>query len=673
MAKEKKKQERKKDNVVTGVDYLISEYKPPLLMDCHMHIQSNNCAPLPFLWEQIQDTTIVARECFHLSRGVIKSLGNIAGFASEFVLPVVIPGKLPVMAVEKVFGWLFKKNADEYSVTEEDRRHKLRKTLDISSENTYNIGTSFLQQRRKAVYDHLKSNAKIYSKVEHLSFPCVVMTMDMEYAHIDGYFGLKIYNPIMESAHVKTYLGGRVKSYDPGIDEKTQKKEVRYYWIPLHGRFIKDNRAEGEIYLKDNKNPLNFEANESMTLSEFQKKEDDMDNFGIPGIYYNQNQQPQKISIKAAPCLTSQKETERYEQWKHQLFRTELAVLQQPLKLLPMFHYDPRRWQVYGQNGNVEPFKYVDYGKDEAIYLGFKMYTAQGYRPWDVRRLPIMMNFYAECVTRRIPITNHCTPEGAPTLDRKQYMKFQHPMDNHGDILAKQDKSREIIGLKPGVYSNTEEYFFKEFVSPNAWRKVLSAKVGETRLNKLRICLAHFGGGTDTGLQWCNQLVQLMKEFPHVYADISSSMSNDKFKDHFKSIVCRDPDFKKTIRHRILFGTDWYLTLLSDKDYLTYVMETKKFLDDIHWSLWTRFTMLNPHEFFLLNERIDKIAKSMINMRKKIVEEGTADEELGKVLIELKEKDISAIKQEATAIKASYTPLKNIEESQKKKKSGGKK
>ncbi len=156
----------------------------------------------------------------------------------------------------------------------------------------------------------------------------------------------------------------------------------------------------------------------------------------------------------------------------------------------------------------------------------------------------------------------------------------------------------------------------------------------------------------------------MIKDFDNVYADLSSSLTSDTFKNYFKSVVCGDAAFKTRIRHRILFGSDWYLTLLDGKDYMTYVTEAKTFLDEIHCSLWTRFTMLNPYEFFLLHKRIDRIAQSMINKRQKMAAEGIVDEELGKGLTSLKEKDIEDIRKEAGHIRVAYQPLKDIENSQ---------
>lgn len=190
--------------------------------------------------------------------------------------------------------------------------------------------------------------------------------MDMEYAHLDGYFGLEVYNVIY-------------KDGDP------EKKPTRY-WTPLHGRWVKQTR-DNTTYYKREDHPLSPVIMDEQSAGEFKKNKPEMKTAGLPGVYYNEKNSPVGMSVEAVPFLLNDSETDRYEQWKTQLAETEFAMLANPLKLLPLFHYDPRRWQVAANPpGNAYPFEQVG---ESGLYLGFKMYTAQGYRPYDVDRLPI--------------------------------------------------------------------------------------------------------------------------------------------------------------------------------------------------------------------------------------------------------------------------------------------
>jgi hypothetical protein len=319
--------------------------------------------------------------------------------------------------------------------------------------------------------------------------------------------------------------------------------------------------------------------------------------------------------------------------------------------MLPLFHYDPRRYQPDGNvNGNEVPFNQVT-GK--GLYLGFKIYTAQGYQPWDVRRLPILENFYARCCKDNIPIMNHGTPGGAASFEKKEYYIFVHPNDNDEDRRQKLGKQHYALGATFNDRNiDPVEYFNDQFVSPDAWRKVLDKTVLLTgkngtkkfRLNKLRLCLAHFGGPTKLGMQWHCKIIEMIRssKYPNLYTDISSSFASDDFRSYFMAMI----QSNKEIEDHILFGTDWYLTLsyglTFGKSYLQYCRETKRFLDSFNISLWPKFTQYNPYRFYRLDEQINRIAYNIITRRK--------SKEILKELPELYDDQIKGIKKEAAYI-----------------------
>jgi predicted TIM-barrel fold metal-dependent hydrolase len=320
-------------------------------------------------------------------------------------------------------------------------------------------------------------------------------------------------------------------------------------------------------------------------------------------------------------------ETTRYESWDKQRYLTELAMLRNPLKIIPMFHFDPRRWQIQ-DGGIMEPLEKVRNG----LYLGFKMYTAQGYRPWDVRRLPILKKFYSACASAGIPVMNHCTPEGACSFDKKAFRKFSHPSD------SKEDKARQ------NEYWINTNYFDDDFVAPNAWKEVLDNN------RNLRLCLAHFGGNTSKGREWSMQIIELMKNYTYVYTDISSSFDNGDFRNYFRDTICTDGAFKDKIRDRIMFGTDWYMTVMDHVEYMEYCEKAKEFLDKIDTSLWLRFTQDNPYRFYRLDTaRISEIAENIINLRLK-------DKKIKDALGPLDPKDAEEFRREAAYIRKANEP-----------------
>jgi len=593
----------KKPDLLNGGKHQFSVNLPSVIIDSHMHIQSGNCAPVHMLWDRIP---VLGKA--EPSRGVLDLAGKVIYATLDFC-------KLKPI-VDKTNRIREKKNVDgEYY-----RKAGMRKTIPVAKKKTIEIGDDYIVKRNQA-YDYFRKQWD-YKGVCHLVLSGIVMTMDMEYSHVNGYFGLKIYNAIYADSNFA--------------------KDPIHYWYPIPGKW---NRKGNSYELEDGK-PSHV-PEDGQNQQEYNRLREEVDKHeGIPGCYHDiRSGREKRVRLIAKPCLTTSKETKRYEQWKKQLRDTELAALKYPLKMLPMFHYDPRRWQL---KGNQEVFKKVDL--NDGIYLGFKMYTAQGYRPWDVRRLPIMADFYAECSKRGTPIMNHCTPEGAYSFDREKYIHFIHPNDTDEDMKQKLAKPRIVLGAT--TYS-PNEYFNDHFVAPDAWRKVLNAKVNGRPLKDLRLCLAHFGGNTDLGKVWGKQIIQMLKDYPNVYADISSSFANAKFRKYFVGeILKKDPD-RELIKDRILFGTDWYLTLMDSVDYVEYCEKARDALK-FDSSLWPRFTQYNPCRFYRLDEQIGRLLTNIVDKREK--------EAISKNLLELTDKELKLIEQEAVHIWHASKPYHTYRE-----------
>ena len=100
---------------------------------------------------------------------------------------------------------------------------------------------------------------------------------------------------------------------------------------------------------------------------------------------------------------------------------------------------------------------------------------------------------------------------------------------------------------------------------PQVYRKVL------TDFPELRICLAHFGGNNDWDLyldqewdpdepdrentSWVADIVDLMREFPNLYTDISyTAFASDRYFPLLSIFLDDD-----SIKGRIMFGSDYYM------------------------------------------------------------------------------------------------------------------
>jgi hypothetical protein len=578
-----------KPNLMSGGLHQFSILRPTVMIDSHMHIQSGRCAPLRL----VQQLTSVP-----LRRTNIDRAGKVGGYLMEFFGIIV-----PIM-------WLWRAPFKKSTV---------RALSEQGAQSTLECGDDFMKDRKKTIEEFfMKDN--LYKGLSNLIVSSVVMTMDMEYAHVDGYYGLKIYNALYKTK------------------EDIDKMEPCAYWTPAHGKWEESIDYNMESGTYGQKIPF-FNGTNSRDKTQYKRTDvegkptypvmydEEFDgkfskDGSIIGTYFDsKTNKTMQVKVNAVPVELPKHETDTYEHWEKQLRDTELTVLKYPLKFLPMFHYDPRRWQTEGITGNDFPLAQV---MGAGLHLGFKMYTAQGYRPLDPR-LPIMEDFYARCCENRIPIMNHGTPGGAASFEKKDFLNFRHFNDSPEDIKLQQ--------------GDPKAYFNEHFVSPDAWEKVLNKKVtlnvnkpGFCRndgsvdeektvsktvyLNELRLCLAHFGGPTDLGMEWNKKLTGMINggDYPNLYTDISSSFANKEFRDSFKEIITDKKN--ERLKERILFGTDWYMTFLYSKmvgmNFKEYCQTAKNFLDKFDTSLWAKFTMHNPYRFYRLDEQIDRIAGNII-------------------------------------------------------------
>jgi type VI secretion system Hcp family effector len=253
-------------------------------------------------------------------------------------------------------------------------------------------------------------------------------------------------------------------------------------------------------------------------------------------------------------------------------FRQQLDGIQNHFKtkedgFVSFFHYDPRRWSFLEYNIDRfvgkwdDPFKlliqangeeqissarqYAKIDRDQLSVasfsaIGFKMYTALGYRPDDFIHLPDLPKFYQKCSEPDlgVPIICHCSRGGLTTHEWRYYYQQHSGKENF-------DKDEAI------------EWYTQEFISPHAWEKVLQ------KYPNLKLCLAHFGGEEcwdkrrfQQKRDWFEKLIELMKspKYPNVYVDLAYFLFDDNILDQFADVV-RD----EKVRKKILFGTDWYL------------------------------------------------------------------------------------------------------------------
>lgn len=252
------------------------------------------------------------------------------------------------------------------------------------------------------------------------------------------------------------------------------------------------------------------------------------------------------------------------------------------------------------------------------FYWGVKMYTAMGYKPnsWDL--YPHLSDFYKFCEDNQIPITCHCSPGGMMVGDEHNYMRAE---------LKKKPP------YKPKGYR--DDYFNDEMVSPFAWDLVLD------KFKKLKVCLAHFGGADiwydpwkfkgKNYKSWVDKIIEMMGKYENFYTDISYfTWDIKKVPQHFESISdTLDPKkFEKAhknmadllkknpvMKKKIMSGTDWYMTEMTESSNHTYYAGQFEFLREVtgamnaDWDAYHQFAVINPLRFIGLLDDKDNNAE----------------------------------------------------------------
>ena len=200
----------------------------------------------------------------------------------------------------------------------------------------------------------------------------------------------------------------------------------------------------------------------------------------------------------------------------------ELALLRDkyPEAIIPYFAADPRRpglLELFNEFINTRGFK------------GVKIYPNLGYYPDD----PRLMEIYAICEKKKIPILAHCSPGGVGLhkASKEQIQAFGHPAN---------------------------------------YRKVLRA------FPKLNFCLAHFGGAEE----WERHLTGTAPregEDASWLSVISNMIRKEKFTNLFTDVsytlFCETPSYRpftyydflkvmltdETLKKQVLFGSDYYM------------------------------------------------------------------------------------------------------------------
>ena len=220
-------------------------------------------------------------------------------------------------------------------------------------------------------------------------------------------------------------------------------------------------------------------------------------------------------------------------------------------KILPFLFIDPRM-------GRQRCMKLVQHYFDPNYprgMAGIKLYPALGYYPCHPDLEPV----YAFAAQHQIPIITHAYKGGGGYYTGKftptvmSYHSF-NPTPASRAFLNKH--------LNPFNPKMSGRDFADILLHPVLYTDVLE------KFKNLKICFAHFGGDEEIVHQgkgdqenWTNQIKTFMRQYDHVYTDVSYTLAYKKANEQILKDM-EDPIYSK----RILFGTDYFLTSVQAGD-----------------------------------------------------------------------------------------------------------
>jgi len=275
------------------------------------------------------------------------------------------------------------------------------------------------------------------------------------------------------------------------------------------------------------------------------------------------------------------------EEWKEVIF--------------PFVFADPRR-----QNLLATVKKAIESRK--APFSGIKIYPALGYYPFD----QVMKDVYLYALQNNLPIVTHC-------VNGSVYFSGEPPKNSVHPLTTK-----ACYGNNPDEYQLnwTHPLNYECLLNPVHLKQLWGSSAPD--LSQLKICLGHFGGENewledknllkfwekskpveeepftnylDLDQDWFGEkrnkwfliIMELLRKYPNVYADISFTLHDARIYEVLKKILLFEH-----VRNKILFGTDYYV-VSSVADENEVLNTLKKELNDA--ALFDLIVYENPKRF----------------------------------------------------------------------------
>ena len=184
-----------------------------------------------------------------------------------------------------------------------------------------------------------------------------------------------------------------------------------------------------------------------------------------------------------------------------------------------------------------------------ARFGGVKVYPPMGFdpSPADSASSAKMELLFAFCESRGIPIVTHCDDQGFRMLPLEESFRYTSP-----------ERWEPVLARHPQLwldFAHFGEQYYK------------GLPVG--KLSDLPQKL--FAALTKQETSWRERILQLMKRYPHVYADVSfGGAASDNWQRLVELLEAAPAGDRALYESRLLFGTDWPLSLTKTESALAY-------------------------------------------------------------------------------------------------------
>lgn len=282
-----------------------------------------------------------------------------------------------------------------------------------------------------------------------------------------------------------------------------------------------------------------------------------------------------------------------------------------PDNFFPFLSIDPR------VHARAELTQWVDNHlkkkiNNKPVFSGIKIYPALGFFPFD----PLLDDFYQFAQENKIPLLFHCTRFGSkyigkdiqniipanpdmimPPTDSLNYAKAHQARERILERIQKYYDNKWVKNNKRGandhacdLLSHPENYIPLLCKYPN-----------------LKVCLAHMGGGVEVehmhlsteqltqrkfvedsdmrerwaiDINWAIAIRDMMRDFPSLYTDISSTISSLDKKNVLNNIKewMQTPDLaqQRLLGDNVLFGSDFFMTEIHKPEEMLYSIIKKE-------------------------------------------------------------------------------------------------